>query len=331
MRHINCFSFRYLARYIVVIGLLSALAGAQQTLQLNNSGTSCSPFPTPTLTCQWADSTGCVKTVQDIFSPTSLDANCPSNSSISVEISDNGFDQIWQTDSCRSTITVNNGCGSITSAIIDSSTSSIPDGSGGNGCGTGDPVDGGRQPDCSPIIVDTRGEGFHLTSAKDGVLFDIKGDGHPIRIAWTAAGSGNGFLALDRNHNGTIDNGTELFGNFTQQQKSPTPNGFLALAEFDKPENGGNGDGIIDEHDAVFSHLVIWIDENHDGISQPSELHTLTELGIYSLSLQYKESRRVDEFGNLFRYRAKVNPGPNDGVSDAGRWAVDVFLRTSAR
>ena len=201
-------------------------------------------------------------------------------------------------------------------------------GGGFTGCAGGGRV----RPECpSPIIVDTRGEGVRLTSAADGVGFDIRADGHPIQIAWTATGSGNGFLALDRNHNGTIDDGSELFGNFTAQPKSPTPNGFLALAEFDKTENGGNGDGIIDEHDAVYSHLVIWIDENHDGISQPAELHTLPELGIYSLSLQYKESRRTDEFGNLFRYRAKANPGPNDGASDAGRWAVDVFLTTTPK
>jgi hypothetical protein len=187
----------------------------------------------------------------------------------------------------------------------------------------------------TPIIIDTEGEGFHLTSAENGVTFDIRGDGHPIRLAWTALGYHNAFLALDRDGSGTITSGKELFGNVTPQPQSATPNGFLALAEFDKPENGGNGDGVIDEKDAVFSQLVLWIDENHDGISQTSELHKLSEFGIHSLSISYFESRKTDEFGNQFRYKARVNPRKEDRDSrdenasgEVGRWAYDVFFVT---
>jgi hypothetical protein len=178
----------------------------------------------------------------------------------------------------------------------------------------------------SPIIIDTAGEGFHLTSARDGVQFDIEGDGSPVQLAWTAPGSRNAFLALDRNHNGKIDSGKELFGNYTDQPPSKDPNGFLALAEFDKPKNGGNGDGIIDKRDAVFSHLVLWIDENHDGVSQPEELHSLPELGVYSLSLQYTESRRQDQFGNGFRYKGKVNPEGQPPWDHVDRVMFDVFF-----
>jgi hypothetical protein len=205
-------------------------------------------------------------------------------------------------------------------------------GSGPSDGFTGDPGGGGGYaPDCSPIIIDVDGTGFDLTSAENGVRFDIRGDGHPVQIAWTAPNSRNAFLALDRNHNGRIDDGTELFGNFTAQPKSRHPNGFLALAEFDKPENGGNGDGVIDDHDAVFPYLLLWIDENHDGIAQPGELHPLAELGVFSLGLRYREARRRDAFGNLFRYKAKVNPADKDDRDDrseVGPWAYDVFLVT---
>jgi hypothetical protein len=187
----------------------------------------------------------------------------------------------------------------------------------------------------TPIIIDTDGEGFHLTSAENGVTFDIRGDGQPMRISWTAPGYHNAFLALDRDGSGTITSGKELFGNVTPQPQSATPTGFLALAEFDKPEHGGNGDDVIDEHDAVFSKLVLWIDDNHDGISQPSELHGLLEFGIHSLSISYFESRKTDEFGNQFRYKARVNPRKEDRDSrdetvagEVGRWAYDVFFVT---
>jgi len=57
---------------------------------------------------------------------------------------------------------------------------------------------------------------------------------------------------------------------------------------YDKPENGGNNDGFIDPHGAIYSKLSIWIDANHDGISQPNELHSLSELGIGRIELQYQ-------------------------------------------
>jgi hypothetical protein len=188
------------------------------------------------------------------------------------------------------------------------------------------PLGNFNAPGCSPVILDTKGTGFKLTSASAGVLFDITGSGSPVKLAWTDPGSGNAFLVLDRNHNGTIDNGTELFGNFTPQPSSPTPNGFAALAEFDKPENGGNGDGVIDEHDSVYFQLQLWIDENHDGISQPNELHSLLEMGVRRIQLDYHETKRTDEFGNVFRFKAGVDDLKG---ANLGRSAYDVFLTTA--
>jgi hypothetical protein len=156
-------------------------------------------------------------------------------------------------------------------------------------------------------------------------VFDISGSGHPIQMGWTAAGADNAFLALPSN--GVVNNGKQLFGNFTPQPPSDTPNGFAALAVYDDPKNGGNGDGVIDARDAVFASLRLWIDANHDGVSQPEELHTLPSLGVNSISLTYKLSEKTDQYGNLFRYRAKVNPDDPD-ASHVDRKAYDVFFVT---
>lgn len=188
---------------------------------------------------------------------------------------------------------------------------------------------GGGIDGCSPIIIDVSGQGFVLTSAENGVRFDITGTGSLAHIAWTAPGVLNAFLVFDLNNDGLINNGTELFGNFSPQPVSPIPNGFSALAEFDKIDNGGNADGIVDSHDAVFSDLRLWIDLNHDGISQQSELFKLPDLGVFSISLDYRESRRTDEYGNLFRYRSKINVAAGQADdSSVSKMAYDVFLTT---
>lgn len=153
------------------------------------------------------------------------------------------------------------------------------------------------------------------------------GDGHTEPVAWTISNSDDAWLAYDRNGNGRIDSGKELFGNFTDQPHATTTrNGFVALAEFDLPENGGNGDGLIKKNDAVFSSLLLWQDVNKNGVSETGELHTLEQLGLKTIELDFKEAKRTDQYGNEFKYRARVKDN-ND--AQLGRWAWDVILKAN--
>jgi hypothetical protein len=176
------------------------------------------------------------------------------------------------------------------------------------GCPCGEDCYCSSEDSCScvpgtPIILDLDGNGFNLTSPAGGVLFNFFVN-RPVQIAWTAPGANEGWLVLPQN--GQVQNGAEMFGNLTPQPPSNDPNGFLALAVYDLPQNGGNGNGMIDAGDAIFSQLRVWRDFNHDGIVEPGELIGLSDAGIKSISLAYTEAGYVDKYGNRFRYKSTI-------------------------
>ncbi len=194
----------------------------------------------------------------------------------------------------------------------------LPDGYDFNCDGIDDREQIGVVCPSSPIVIDTGGNGFSLTDRANGVLFDLDSDRRAERIPWTSPSGDDAWLVLDRNSNGRIDNGRELFGNYTPQPPAVHKNGFLALAVYDH-----NGDGWIDSADPIFADLCLWNDRDHDGVSAAGELKRLADVGIRRLSLDYRESLRRDEHGNWFRFGAKVVDGRN---RDVGPMAFDVFF-----
>jgi hypothetical protein len=178
-----------------------------------------------------------------------------------------------------------------------------------------------------PILIDLENR-FAMTNNADGVLFDLDSEGRPERLSWTAAEATAAWLALDRNGNGVVDNGSELFGTYSPQPASVSPNGFRALGLYDYSEFGGNGDGLIDQRDAVLESLLLWRDRSHDGQSQAAELSRASvELRDRSLSLHFKLTARRDRFGTVFRYMSRLFPFS----ANNGAWLVDVLLTRTDR
>jgi hypothetical protein len=133
-----------------------------------------------------------------------------------------------------------------------------------------------------PIILDLDGNGLETVGLAANIHFDHDGDGVLTKTGW--AGKDDALLVWDRNTNGSIDTGAELFGDFTPLQGAPegtlAPNGFAALAALD-----ANGDGILDASDPAFAELKLWKDADQNGQTGAGELITLADAGIVSLNL----------------------------------------------
>ena len=145
----------------------------------------------------------------------------------------------------------------------------------------------------SPLILDLDGDGVETISEQGGVYFDFDNNGFAEHAGWV--GKDDGLLVWDKNGNGQIDDGSELFGNSTQLgDGQKAENGFLALRDLDE-----NNDGQFDATDSSFSSLNVWVDKNSDGVVQTGELLTLEQAGVSSISLSYAEPGKKDANGNV--------------------------------
>jgi len=162
-----------------------------------------------------------------------------------------------------------------------------------------------------PIVLDLDGDGIELLDITKGVDFDLYGTGSKQAVAWVAPD--DGLLVLDRNLNGAIDNGTELFGNLNEDFSD----GFEHLAELDRAEFGGNADGVIDANDAAFAHLMVWKDANTDGLSVAEELVSLSALDVTSIRLEAQDSNRVSNGQRIARISVVTTDNSRLAVGDA--------------
>lgn len=179
----------------------------------------------------------------------------------------------------------------------------------------------------SPILLDLEGNGFRLTGLHDAVWFDIDGDGTLDLVNWVRPHSDDAFLALDRNGNGTVDSGRELFGDATiLLDGTESRNGFFALAELDSPQFQGSHDGVIDSNDPIYFQLLLWQDWDADGISQPEELFALPALGVQSLGYGFRYDQSFDRHGNELSFWATAKVSNRNQTRN--RDCVDAILVT---
>nr|MCU0869197.1 heme utilization protein [Burkholderiales bacterium] len=149
----------------------------------------------------------------------------------------------------------------------------------------------------SPLILDLDGAGISTRSIRDGTRFDLFGDGTAVATGWV--GAGDGLLVLDRDGNGRIDSGRELFGTATPDANgAPAADGFAALQAFDT-----NADGVIDASDPVWSQLRVWVDANADAISATGELLTLDQIGVARIGATARSVSEKDN-GNWIGLRS---------------------------
>jgi uncharacterized repeat protein (TIGR01451 family) len=165
----------------------------------------------------------------------------------------------------------------------------------------------------TPIVIDLNGDGIHTVSRANSVdTFDLLGNGKEIQSGWLS--KDDGFLAIDSNGNGLIDNISELFGGLNKGD------GFSKLSSFDS-----NGDGLVNFSDNDFAGLKIWQDANGNHQTDTGELFSLTEAGVTSLNVNFNEMPFLDAQGNLLLERSSATLADGNAAE-----MTDVYFNVSA-
>jgi hypothetical protein len=170
----------------------------------------------------------------------------------------------------------------------------------------------------TPLVLDLTDTGISTTTVQDGAQFDIDGDGDIDQTAWV--NRGNGFLVMDLNEDGVINSGRELFGSGTLLKSGRTAkDGFEALADLDE-----NQDGVIDEKDAAYARLQVWVDADGDATTDEGELRSLEEAGVSSIDLQ------AQAYDGIQNGNAQGLVSSFTTLNGESRKVVDVWLLTDS-
>jgi hypothetical protein len=186
---------------------------------------------------------------------------------------------------------------------------------------------------CPMVLSLDRDNPYRFTSMEQGVQFDIDADGDLDQVSWPEADAGIAFLARDRNDDGRITDGRELFGDRMLPGARSGPKALISLATAAASGEPGAG---LDSRNPLFARLLLWTDANHNGLSETSELRAAGEV-LSAVGLGFERHHRVDNHGNESRYRGfvviRTEPGLNapttrDQEFSRGRPIYDVCLAT---
>ncbi len=165
------------------------------------------------------------------------------------------------------------------------------------------------------FVFDLAGDGIKLTSAAEGVMFDLDSTGKPVRVAWTTPDSDDGFILVEVPKSG-IPSGHQLLGTglrLADGRRTAVSNVALMGVQgfpLDKDlkvigDLNTMPDVALGPEDAVFSSLRFWRDANHNGRAEPEELRTMEDIGLLRIINTFRIERETDTHGNQLGYRGR--------------------------